>query len=83
MASLRAVRRRVCSRKRRYPDAESAKSAAASMAHRKGAGFWAYRCTWCGSFHIGHSVAGIVNRASAEMSERSIETMADAGDSRG
>lgn len=54
MASKRCLRRKACSRKRRYLDATSAHAAAANARRITGELITAYGCRFCGGFHIGH-----------------------------
>ena len=56
MASLRAVRRRVCTRKRKYATLAEARDAAMAMQRRTGRQFSVYRCSFCGSAHVGKSI---------------------------
>lgn len=56
MSSKRAIRRRVCGRKIRHNSESAARNHIAHLHRRKG---WqghlnAYRCGFCGGWHIGH-----------------------------
>jgi hypothetical protein len=58
MASKRKIRRKSCGNKRRYPTDAAARYAVAMMiTHDKTRGgvLRAYKCSFCKSFHIGHS----------------------------
>lgn len=54
MASKRALRRRSCEGKVRH-----ASAGAAHIAALKTPGTHAYRCNFCGSYHVGHAPARI------------------------
>lgn len=47
MSSKRAIRRRACTGKKRH-------ATLADAAQMAGGGMMAYRCQFCGGFHIGH-----------------------------
>lgn len=49
MASKRHQRRKACGEKRRYETLDQA------LASRRDRELRAYRCTFCGAFHLGHS----------------------------
>lgn len=53
MSSKRAIRRRSCADKAKYETIELAQAAARRGKHR-GQLLNAYRCQFCGKFHIGH-----------------------------
>ena len=54
MSSKRHLRARKCGTKRRYPDQHAAISAAVGIAGGNSNRMTAYRCRWCGWYHIGH-----------------------------
>jgi len=54
MSSKRAKRRKECERKSRYTEYGAHKRAAA-LAHATGQRISAYRCKWCGGWHVGHT----------------------------
>jgi hypothetical protein len=57
MASKRAIRRRSCERKRRYPTEAEARRGAAALNRRQPDKVHAYRCAFCGltpHWHVGH-----------------------------
>ncbi len=53
MSSKRALRRRSCEGKTRYPSVEVARAAAKSV-KRRGHIVTPYRCPFCGGIHLGH-----------------------------
>lgn len=67
MASKRAIRRRPCKSKVRYPDQGAAQAGISRINRMKGyQGFMtAYHCGFCGGWHFGHPPAR-VRRAIAE-----------------
>jgi hypothetical protein len=62
MASKRRMRRRQCEGKRRFPDPETARSAALSAWRACNQRFNVYRCDFCGGYHFGHAMHGKVRR---------------------
>lgn len=66
MASLRAVRRRVCGRKRRF-DREADAALSARRLRRATTGEWigTYRCSFCGGWHVGHKPKDLRQRSNA------------------
>lgn len=60
MASKRAIRRKRCKGKQRYPD-ELAARAAIRAAYARGvlSHLSPYRCPFCGAMHIGHTPAHV------------------------
>lgn len=59
MSSKRAIRRKHCGTKRRYPDHAAANSAKIRMYRLYGERLDAYRCSNCHSWHIGHAPMAI------------------------
>lgn len=59
MSSLRGVRRRACSRKIKYKTEAEATRAARTVSGRTGEWFRAYRCSFCGAWHVGHPPSDI------------------------
>jgi len=59
MASKRAIRRRSCERKRRYPTEAEARRGAAAINRRQPDKVHAYPCRFCASFHVGHPPVGV------------------------
>jgi hypothetical protein len=57
MSSKRAIRRRECKGKERYPSQKAAQAAIGRMRRNTGSTDWmsAYHCGFCGGFHFGHS----------------------------
>lgn len=62
MASKRAQRRRQCERKKPYPTHEVAQIDARALARRTHERFCAYKCRWCGHFHVGHMQAWMIQQ---------------------
>jgi hypothetical protein len=56
MSSKRQLRRKACTRKRRYQTRQAADIAARRTNNRDGR-LVAYKCDFCGGFHVGHSRA--------------------------
>jgi hypothetical protein len=54
MASKRSARRKQCEGKNKYLTIDEAVSAADHRRRAVGAALDAYRCPFCGAFHIGH-----------------------------
>ena len=53
MASKRNLRRRACQAKQPY-SMERARRTARAIHDRDGKDVRAYKCQWCGSWHVGH-----------------------------
>lgn len=58
MTSKRRLRRRQCGHKTRYANETAAQSAAHGLHNKDGANMAAYRCSWCGKWHVGHRSSG-------------------------
>lgn len=60
MTSLRRVRRKQCQGKVRHPNPQAAYAHAASLKHKGDVtGFInAYKCRFCGGWHVGHFRSG-------------------------
>jgi hypothetical protein len=54
MASKRRLRRIACEGKKQYKDVNIANIAAGKAAHRAEQWIRAYKCEFCGRWHIGH-----------------------------
>lgn len=54
MASKRRIRLRECSRKIRYDSQAAAQPAIQSLYWKRGDRVYAYKCRWCGGWHIAH-----------------------------
>jgi hypothetical protein len=56
MSSKRAMRRRMCGAKDRFPSEEAALAAIRRLRRATGTHDWLtpYRCRFCGGFHFGH-----------------------------
>lgn len=48
---------RACGNKVRYPDMHKAGAVAGHYRRQGDPDIWAYKCTYCGAYHIGHSTA--------------------------
>lgn len=57
MSSRRAIKRRACDGKVRYPSQRAAQAAIGRLRRNTGATGWfsAYKCDRCGMFHFGHA----------------------------
>lgn len=55
MTSKRRLRRRACTGKHRYPDEATARAAIWRQRRRWDGFMRAYRCSFCGGWHIGHA----------------------------
>jgi hypothetical protein len=72
MSSRRAIRRQMCGNKVRFASLKEALAARRNMAVN-GANVTrlnAYRCRYCGFFHLGHIPAGILYQISQRMEAR-------------
>ena len=54
MSSKRRIRRKQCGDKRRYEIQEEASRVLWTLRNKRSEAT-AYKCQWCGKFHIGHS----------------------------
>jgi hypothetical protein len=64
MSSKRAIRRKACSGKVRYPTFTAARAAMKALSRNKPQ-YWpmnAYGCNFCGGFHFGHMPASAMRR---------------------
>lgn len=59
MSSKRAQRRRACTGKIGYQDLDAAVAAAGEVWRRYRDSLNAYRCRFCGRFHLGHPPARV------------------------
>ena len=69
MASKRALRRRSCEGKRRYPSPAAAQRDAAKLARERGGAIDAYPCAFCGRWHVGHTPWRVRQEAEARRGE--------------
>ena len=51
------TRWRCCERKVKFANHKTAKRARDKMSERRGGSFEAYKCHFCGSWHIGHALS--------------------------
>ena len=58
MSSKRAIRRKMCIRKKRHPDAAGAKRHAHLLFKKDAQYMRPYKCKFCGGWHVGHYAVG-------------------------
>jgi hypothetical protein len=59
MSSKRQLRRKQCEGKIKYPNLPEAERAARAMSKAVKQGLSAYKCKFCGMFHMGHTPAKV------------------------
>lgn len=70
MASKRNLRRKACTGKVRYDNANAAQQAAHSACRNTGGWIVAYGCKFCGGHHIGHPPARVRQSIKARKENR-------------
>jgi len=69
MSSKRRERRKKCEGKKKFINQSDAIGTATYNTHKHGTHFTAYRCRYCGSWHVGHTPANIMAKIGYDVNE--------------